>query len=77
MQAVLDAIGRSDGSRSGVLDALFDTRIDDGLLGRVAFDANGDIRTSPVTILRIGSGSGGERVLDVPARLLSPSGRTP
>ena len=77
MQAVLDAIERSDGSRSGVLDALFDTRIDDGLLGRVAFDANGDIRTSPVTILRIGAGSGGERVLDVPARLLSPSGRTP
>jgi branched-chain amino acid transport system substrate-binding protein len=53
MQVVLDALSRSDGTRASVLRALFATKIEDGLIGRVSFDANGDIRSSPVTLLRI------------------------
>jgi branched-chain amino acid transport system substrate-binding protein len=50
---LLDAIARSDGTRGSILDALFATRVDDGLLGSFRFDANGDISESPITILRV------------------------
>jgi hypothetical protein len=40
MEAVLDAIRRSDGTRASVLRALFETRIPNGLLGPVSFDRN-------------------------------------
>jgi len=52
-QVVLDAIARSDGSRASVLDALFRTRVRDGLLGDFSFDRRGDITESPVTIMRL------------------------
>jgi branched-chain amino acid transport system substrate-binding protein len=39
---MLDAIARSDGSRSGVTRRLFRTRVSDGLLGTFGFDAGGD-----------------------------------
>jgi DNA-binding SARP family transcriptional activator/ABC-type branched-subunit amino acid transport system substrate-binding protein len=64
MEVVLDAIGRSDGTRSSVLDELFRTRMRDGLVGSVSFDRNGDVRDSPVTILRVEPGR--RSVSDVP-----------
>jgi DNA-binding SARP family transcriptional activator/ABC-type branched-subunit amino acid transport system substrate-binding protein len=79
MEVVLDAIRRSDGTRASVLGALFETRIPNGLLGPVGFDRNGDIETSPVTILRVEPGARThplfpdavvDRVLRVPVRLL-------
>jgi branched-chain amino acid transport system substrate-binding protein len=79
MKVVLDAIGRSDGTRASVLGALFETRIANGFLGRVSFDRNGDIETSPVTILRVEPGARAvtnfpgaiaDRVLHVPVALL-------
>ena len=57
MEVVLDAIRRSDGTRPSVLQALFETRIRNGLIGTVSFDRNGDIETSPVTILRVEPGA--------------------
>jgi hypothetical protein len=36
---ILDAVARSDGTRTSVLDELFRTHVRDGLLGDVAFDA--------------------------------------
>ncbi len=78
MEVVLDAIGRSDGTRTAVLDALFATRIERGIIGNVSFDANGDIETSPVTILRLAPGARAlrsfpdavvDRVLQVPVEL--------
>jgi branched-chain amino acid transport system substrate-binding protein len=42
IRVVLDAIGRSDGTRRGVLRALFRTRAQDGLVGSYELDANGD-----------------------------------
>ena len=84
-EVVLDAIARSDGTRASVLDALFRTRVRDGLLGDFEFDARGDITESPVTILRVAHGGrstriasveGGvvERVSRPPARLVAPAG---
>jgi len=59
---LLDAIGRSDGTRDSVLEQLFATRAHPGLLGAFGFDANGDITESPVTILRVASGGRSNRV---------------
>ena len=57
MQVALDAIARSDGTRDSVRRALFATNLRDGLIGRVRFDANGDVSSSPVTILRVAPGT--------------------
>ena len=79
MEVVLDAIRRSDGTRPSVLQALFETRIRNGLIGTVSFDRNGDIETSPVTILRVEPGARThplfpgavvDRVLEVPTGVL-------
>ena len=61
-EVVLDALARSDGTRGGVLDALFDTRISGGLLGDFGFDERGDTTESPVTILRVAGGRGSTRI---------------
>jgi branched-chain amino acid transport system substrate-binding protein len=42
MQAVLDAIGRSDGSRADVLAKLFETDIPDSVVGKLTFNEQGD-----------------------------------
>jgi len=52
-EVLLDAIGRSDGSRASVIEQLFRTKVRDGLLGSFAFDANGDTTEAPITVLRV------------------------
>jgi branched-chain amino acid transport system substrate-binding protein len=42
-QVLLDAIENSDGSRSEVIENVFDTQVDDGLIGSFAFNENGDL----------------------------------
>jgi branched-chain amino acid transport system substrate-binding protein len=82
-ELLMDAIARSDGTRASVLDELRATDVKDGILGSFRFDANGDITTASVPILRItGSTPPGtdlpkqfqgavlDRVVDVPASLL-------
>ena len=76
-QVVLRAISRSDGTRAGILDQLFDTRVRGGLLGSFSFDERGDITESPVTILRVDRGAG-DRALEsveggVVERVMRPS----
>ena len=56
VEVLLNAIARSDGTRSAVIDELFATRVAGGLLGSFGFDANGDITESPITILRVARG---------------------
>lgn len=53
-ELLLDAIARSDGSRASVNRELRRTNIDDGLLGWIRFDKNGDLVDSPITALRAG-----------------------
>jgi branched-chain amino acid transport system substrate-binding protein len=57
MEVALDALARSDGTRASMLDALFRTRLDRGLLGRVSFDGHGDIAQNPITVLRVAPGA--------------------
>lgn len=56
-QVLLDAIGRSDGTRRSVTRALFATRIDHGLLGSFAFTPQGDTTARDVTMYRITGGA--------------------
>jgi branched-chain amino acid transport system substrate-binding protein len=51
-EVLLDAVARSDGTRRSVIDQLFKTRVNDGILGSFSFDRNGDTTLNRVTILR-------------------------
>ena len=42
-QVLLDAIGKSDGSRSSVIDNVFKTKVDNGLIGSFSLNQNGDL----------------------------------
>jgi branched-chain amino acid transport system substrate-binding protein len=42
-QVLLDAIEKSDGSRSSVIDNVFKTKVDNGLIGSFELNKNGDI----------------------------------
>jgi ABC-type branched-subunit amino acid transport system substrate-binding protein len=52
-ETLVDAIGRSDGTRASILAELFKTRQPGGLIGDVRFDRQGDIALSPHTISRV------------------------
>jgi branched-chain amino acid transport system substrate-binding protein len=67
-EVLLDAIGRSDGSRASVVDELFKTDVKNGVLGTFKFDRNGDIDPAPVGLFRIANGKVVvDRVVRVPA----------
>lgn len=51
-EVLLDAIGRSDGTRKSVVRELFATKIRNGVLGTFSFDRFGDIVPAPVAIYR-------------------------
>jgi branched-chain amino acid transport system substrate-binding protein len=42
-QVLLDAIERSDGTRSSVIDEVFKTKVDNGLIGSFTLNKNGDL----------------------------------
>jgi branched-chain amino acid transport system substrate-binding protein len=80
-ELLLDAIGRAGGSRASVAAALRRTRVERGLLGRIAFDSEGDVTRPPVTVFRVRRGGGSElvsstegaqplRTISVPSELL-------
>jgi branched-chain amino acid transport system substrate-binding protein len=52
-EILLDAIARSDGTRESVTRELLQTTIEDGILGDIDFDENGDPVEAPVTIYRV------------------------
>jgi ABC-type branched-subunit amino acid transport system substrate-binding protein len=52
-EVLLDAIARSDGTRASVSRELLATRIEDGLVGPVRFDAAGDVTPSPFALVRL------------------------
>jgi hypothetical protein len=47
------------------VEELFRTRIADGLLGNIAFDTNGDISESPMTIVQVRRGGSANAVQSV------------
>ena len=50
---MLDAIARSDGTRASVTREVFRARVEDGILGDIRFDRNGDLVDAPFTFFRI------------------------
>jgi branched-chain amino acid transport system substrate-binding protein len=67
-EVLLDAIGRSDGSRASVVHELFKTHVKNGILGSFKFDRNGDIDPAAVGLFRIANGKVVvDRVVRVPA----------
>jgi hypothetical protein len=65
---LLDAISRSDGSRASVVDELFKTEVENGILGSFRFDRNGDIDPAAVGFFKIEDGKiVVDRVVRVPA----------
>lgn len=64
-EVLLDAVASSDGSRPSVVEQLFATKVDDGILGSFVFDANGDISLNPVSIYRVEEGGGGNEIASV------------
>jgi len=47
---MLDAIGKSDGTRASVTTNLLQTKVTNGILGTFSIDKNGDTSLNPVTI---------------------------
>jgi class 3 adenylate cyclase/ABC-type branched-subunit amino acid transport system substrate-binding protein/streptogramin lyase/predicted Ser/Thr protein kinase len=62
-EVLLDAIGRSDGTRRSVVKQLFRTRVKNGILGSFRFDENGDTTSIPLTIVRAERGGGAKVML--------------
>lgn len=52
-EALLEAIARSDGTRSSVTNELLRLRLRDGVLGPLRFDAGGDPVPAPVAVYRV------------------------
>lgn len=49
-QMMLDAIAASDGSREGVIEQLFQTKVTGGILGDYEINENGDVTSGAVTV---------------------------
>ena len=56
-QVLVDAIGRSNGTRADVAAKLLETNLADGIVGPVTFDPNGDRRDAPVALLQARNGA--------------------
>jgi DNA-binding SARP family transcriptional activator/ABC-type branched-subunit amino acid transport system substrate-binding protein len=55
-EVLLDAIARSNGTRTSVLQQLYKTDIRHGVVGPIRFDHYGDVVDGPITILRLRPG---------------------
>jgi branched-chain amino acid transport system substrate-binding protein len=52
-QALLEAIARSDGTRTSVTEELRRVEIEDGILGNFSFDEKGDMTPPAITVFRV------------------------
>lgn len=71
-EVLLDAIARSDGTRASVVEELFQTKVEHGILGSFSFDRFGDIVPAPVGLYRF---ERGEIVVDGVIRVPLDSAR--
>ena len=55
-EVLLEAIARSDGTRASVVEQLFATKVENGILGSFSFDRFGDIDPAPVGVYRLADG---------------------
>jgi branched-chain amino acid transport system substrate-binding protein len=54
--ALLTAISKSNGTRSGVVSQLYKINLKGSILGNITFDANGDVKGGPVSVYMIKGG---------------------
>ncbi len=57
VEVLVDAIGRSDGTRADVAAKLLETRFEEGILGPTSFDQNGDRVDAPVPLFQARDGA--------------------
>ena len=57
-EVLLDAIARSDGTRTSITRALRETRLPDSALGPLELDLNGEPISHPITVVRAERGGG-------------------
>ena len=69
-ELLLDAIARSDATRSSVNRELRRTRVRNGILGDIRFDRNGDLVEGPVTVFRVEADFVVDRVVTARSALL-------
>jgi branched-chain amino acid transport system substrate-binding protein len=69
-EALIAAIKQSNGSRSDVAKQLFKINLPNGILGKVSFNANGDVTSNPVTIYKIKGGKSTTLKVIVPPKSL-------
>jgi ABC-type branched-subunit amino acid transport system substrate-binding protein len=62
-EVLLDAIGRSDGTRESVARALKHTRLDDSVIGTLELTSNGEQVANPVTYVRVLRGGARQDIL--------------
>jgi branched-chain amino acid transport system substrate-binding protein len=55
-EAMLAAIGKSNGTRADVAAQLFKISLPNGILGKLSFNKNGDVTANPVTIYQVKAG---------------------
>ena len=55
-EVLLDAIARSDGTRASVVEELFATKVEHGILGSFSFDRFGDVDPAPIGVYRFEGG---------------------
>ena len=55
-EVLLDAVARSDGTRASVVEELFATKVENGILGSFTFDRLGDMDPAPVGVYRFEDG---------------------
>lgn len=55
-EVLLDAIGRSDGTRASVVERLLATHVEGGILGSFRFDPRGDVDPATYTVYRFAGG---------------------
>src|SRR6185503_1497943 len=74
---VLDAIGRSDGTRRAVVRNVLSARVNRGILGSFAITPTGDTTLRIVSIYRVSHGRPIVwRTIEPPASLIAPHDRT-
>ena len=57
VEVLVDAIGRSDGTRADIAAKVLETRFEEGILGPTSFDGNGDRVDAPVPLFQARDGA--------------------
>jgi branched-chain amino acid transport system substrate-binding protein len=70
-QILLNAISKSDGTRSSVNAQIFKTKVSGGILGTFAIDRNGDTTLKGITVYKIVNGKGPFNRLIIPPKSLT------